>query len=208
MSCNEQRSHRRGWVRRDLACRAQAWCGGGLVGDRYVPSLLRNIHFLSSHSISARTHLSIRNSCYMCAVYQTSGWGLGDYTPANKRSVKIWKCLIVLGFFFFFLNAVKVICACFLSHGCSFLSFSSIQIFSSLHILLQPLIWLQLHPPLPITSSLTALTARCREERRPRQAPALLASWATASTKTSSPSTAPSSLLWWWGWWLTSFLRG
>lgn len=86
--------------------------------------------------------------------------------------------------------------------------FSPLQILSSQHISLPPPIWVCLQPPSQITSSLRAPTARCREERRPRPAPALLASSVTGSTKTSSPSTAPSWLPWWWDWWLTLFLRG
>lgn len=89
-----------------------------------------------------------------------------------------------------------------------FSPFPSIQILTSLQISLLPPIWAHLHPPSPIIFSLMPLKARCQVERRPHPAPVLLASLATASMKTSSPSTAQSWLLWWWAWWLISFLRG
>lgn len=84
---------------------------GGLVGDTYLPPFLGNILFLSAHSNLARTHLSIRNSCRMCLVYQASAWGLVDYTPPNRLSEKMWKCLIMdLGFYLFFARLAAGFC--------------------------------------------------------------------------------------------------
>lgn len=106
----------------------------------------------------------------------------------------------------FFISRILV---CLFSDRCSSLSiFLSIQILSSQHISLQPQTWVRLHPPSPITSSPMAPRARYQEERQPRPAPALLAFSATGSTKTSSPSTAPSWPPWWWALWPTLFLRG
>ncbi|KAF7659431.1 hypothetical protein LDENG_00298210 [Lucifuga dentata] len=72
---------------------------------------------------------------------------------------------------------------------------SSKQILTSLHIPLPHQTWVHLHPPLQTISSLTSLTVLCRAERRLHPVLALLASLVTVSTKTSSPSTAPSWLL-------------
>lgn len=87
---------------------------------------------------------------------------------------------------------------CTLNNGCFFvfLHFSPVQILTSQHMSPPPPTWICHHPPSQMTSFL----------RSPRLA--RRASWATGSTKTSSPSTAPSWLLGLLALWLTLFLRG
>lgn len=47
----------------------------------------RTFLFLSANSKSARTHLSIRNSCRTSVIYQASGWGHGGSTSPPARTL-------------------------------------------------------------------------------------------------------------------------
>lgn len=98
----------------------------------------------------------------------------------------------------------QVKCFLFFKFNSKIFHFVVLQIPTPPQMSFQPLTW---QIPSHLKNSPT-WTTHGRAARPLHPGPARLASWATASMKTSFPSTAPSWPLWWWGWWLTSSSRG
>lgn len=64
----------------------RAWCMVGCWATDICPPLLRKTPFFLQKDTKPEPICPSENSCRMCAVNQTSGWGLDDQNPANTSS--------------------------------------------------------------------------------------------------------------------------
>ena len=92
LSCNVQKSKRSDVVRGEQACMVQTgWELDWWLTD--ICPLIEEHSFFFLHQATRPEPICRSETAAACGLYQTSGWGVGEYRPANKFPVKIWSVL-------------------------------------------------------------------------------------------------------------------